>query len=196
MVSYTLMDTNGIVNNSGTQSTVTDAANIAYDLGPNNSDRRHTLVVSGAVLLPYDINLSGVFTTRSTMPFSANAGTDLNGDGNVTDFAPGTTRNVFNRGMDAEMMAAVNTWRATRGLAALPESQIDTNEFYSVDLRVTKAFVLTGRHRVEVIAQVFNLLNRTNLLPAWTTNSLSNVFGTSTSASNMRQAEVAVRYAF
>ena len=54
------MDSKGIVNNSGTQSTVTDAAHIEYDLGPNNSDRRHALVVSGAVLLPFDINLSGV----------------------------------------------------------------------------------------------------------------------------------------
>ena len=196
MLSYTLMDTRGIVNNSGTQSTITDAAHFEYDLGPNNNDRRHTLVASGVVLLPYDINLSGVFSARSTMPFSATAGADLNGDANVTDFVPGTTRNVFNRGKDAEMLAAVNAWRATRGLAVLPASQIATNEFYSVDLRVTKAFVLSDRQRVEVIGQVFNLMNRTNLLPAWNINALSNVFGTSTSASNMRQAEVAVRYAW
>jgi carboxypeptidase family protein len=196
MISYTLMTTDGIVNNSGTQSTVTDAAHVEYDLGPNNSDRRHTLVASGAVLLPYDVNLSGVITTRSTMPFSATAGIDLNGDANVTDFVPGTTRNVFNRGTDTEMLAAVNAWRATRGLVALPASQIDANGYFSVDMRVTKAFALTDRRRVELIAQVFNLLNRTNLLPAWNTNALSTVFGTTTSASNMRQAEVAVRFAW
>jgi len=93
-------------------------------------------------------------------------------------------------------MAAVNAWRATRGLAALPASQIDTNEIFNLDMRVTKAFVVSDRQRIEVIAQVFNLLNRINLLPAWNTNALSNVFGTTTSASNMRQAEIAVRYAW
>src|SRR4029453_17872926 len=48
LVSYTLADTNGNVNNSGgTQSVVTDSAHINYDEGPNNSDRRHSLVASG-----------------------------------------------------------------------------------------------------------------------------------------------------
>ena len=206
MISYTLMDSKGLVNNSngGTQSTVTHSEDINRDLGPNNNDRRHTLVTSGAVLLPYDINLSGVVTFRSTLPFSGLAGLDLNGDANNTDYAPGTTRNMFNRGTNAEALALVNAWRATRppnalnprGLAPIDESQIDTNEFFSVDLRVTKAFVVTDRQRIEVIGQVFNLLNRTNLLPVWTTNTLSNVFGTITSASNMRQAEVALRFAW
>jgi hypothetical protein len=102
------------------------------------------------------------------------------------------------------MLASVNAWRALQppnalnpaGLAPIAESQIQTTEFMSVDLRVTKAFAVANRQRLEVIAQVFNLLNRTNLLPVWTTNSLSNVFGTITSASNMRQAEFAIRYSF
>ncbi len=205
MVSYTLMDTSGIVNNSGgTQSVVTHGEDINRDRGPNNSDRRHTVVASGAVLLPYDINLSGVFTARSTMPFSAIAGIDLNGDNNVTDYVPGMTRNVFNRGNDAEMVALVNAWRALqppnalnpRGLPAITADQIATNEFFSVDMRVTKSIALSNRQRVEVIGQVFNLLNRKNLLGAWTTNALSNVFGTTSSASNMRQAEVAIRFAW
>jgi len=198
MVSYTLMDTEGIINNStgGTQSTVTDAANINYDLGPNPNDRRHALVASGAVILPFDINLSGVFSARSTMPFSATAGIDLNGDQNNTDYVPGTTRTVFNRGNDEQMMGLVNAWRATRSLAPLPASQISTNDYYSLDMRVTKAFDVRTGQRLELVAQVFNLFNRTNLLPAWTTNALSNVFGTITSAANKRQAEIAVRYAF
>jgi Carboxypeptidase regulatory-like domain len=205
MVSYTLMDTEGIVNNSGgTLSTVTHSENIDLDLGPNANDRRHALVVSGALLLPWDVNLSGVFSGRSTLPFSAQAGIDRNGDGNNTDYVPGTTRNAFNRGNNAETIAHVNAWRALQppnalnpnGLAPIAESQIQTTEFLSVDLRATKAFVLSGRHRFEVIAQVFNLLNRTNLLPVWTTNSLSNVFGTISSASNMRQAEFAIRYSW
>ena len=147
-------------------------------------------------MLPFEINLSGVFSARSTMPFSAIAGVDLNGDQNVTDYVPGTTRGVFSRGKDEEMMNLVNAWRATRALAPLSASQINTNEYYSVDMRVTKAFALPSQQRVELIAQVFNLFNRTNLLPAWTTNALSPAFGTIASALNKRQAELAIRYAW
>ena len=106
-------------NSGGTQSVVTDSAHINYDEGPNNSDRLHTLVASGSFLLPADVTIGGVFSYRSTMPFSAIAGVDINGDGNVTDYVPGTARNVFNRGNDAAMLAAVNAWRAVNNLGPI-----------------------------------------------------------------------------
>ena len=196
LVSYTLASTYGNVNNSGTASTIVDSQHIEYDLGPNNSDRRNTLVASGSVLLPHDVTLGAVFTARSMMPFSATAGVDLNGDANVTDYVPGTTRNVFNRGHDTQMLAVVNAYRATAGLGALPASQIGTNEYYGLDVRASKSFSLSSTRKIEAIGQVFNLLNRNNLLAAWTTNALSNAFGTIAQAANMRQAEVAVRFSF
>src|SRR5262245_52990798 len=196
LVSYTLSGSNGNVNNSGgTQSVVTDSAHINYDEGPNNSDRLHTLVASGSYLLPADVTVGGVFTYHSTMPFSAIAGVDVNGDGNVTDYVPGTSRNVFNRGNNADMLALVNAWRGVNGLAPVNPT-FRTNEFYSLDLRGSKAITLNAGRRVELIAQVFNVLNRKNLVSAWTTNALSPAFGTSVSASPMRQAEIAVRFAF
>jgi hypothetical protein len=198
-VSYTLASTNGNVSSSSFLSTVTDSAHIAYDEGPNNSDRRQALVASGSVLLPFDINLGAVFTARSTMPFSALAGTDLNGDANVTDYVPGTTRNQFNRSGQAAALAAVNAYRATRNLASIPESQIDTNEFYALDLRASKSIRLTATQRVELVAQVFNVFNRTNLTPGaagWQANALSPAFGTLSSALNKRQAELGIRFVF
>jgi len=195
-VSYTLAGTSGNVSSSSFSSTVTDSAHIGYDNGPNNSDRRHALVASGSFVLPSDVVLGAVFTARSTMPFSAIAGVDLNGDANITDYVPGTTRNVFNRGTDADMMALVNAYRATIGMAALPVSQINTNEYYGLDVRASKSIRLSTDRRVELVAQVFNLLNRTNLLAAWTTNARSNAFGSITSAANMRQAELALRFSF
>ena len=195
-VSYTLASTSGNVSSSSFLSTVTDSAHLAYDIGPNNSDRRHALVASGSVVLPSDVVLGAVFTARSTMPFSALAGVDLNGDANITDYVPGITRNVFNRGKDADMMALVNAYRATTGLAPLPVSQINTNEFYGLDIRASKSVRISADRKVELIGQVFNLLNRTNLLAAWQTNARSSTFGTSVSAANMRQAEVAVRFSF
>ena len=139
--------------------------------------------------------LGGVFTYRSTMPFSAIAGVDINGDGNVTDYVPGTARNVFNRGSDAEGLRAVNAWRAVRGLGAISPT-VSTNEFYALDIRGSKSIALGGSRRVELIGQVFNLLNRKNILGAWTTNALSPAFGTSTSAAPMRQAEIAIRFLY
>ena len=195
-VSYTLASTKGNVSSSSFLSTVTDSAHIEYDNGPNNSDRRHALVASGSVMLPYEINLGAVFTARSTMPFSAIAGVDLNGDANITDYVPGTTRNLFNRGSEAAALAAVNAYRATRNMAAIPASQVNTNEFYGLDLRASKSVRLSATHRVELVAQVFNLLNRTNLLAVWQTNALSPAFGTIASAANKRQAELAIRYVF
>src|SRR5262245_48059340 len=196
-VSYTLASTNGNVSSSSFLSTVTDSAHIEFDEGPNNSDRRHALVASGSVLLPFEINVGAVFTARSTMPFSAIAGVDLNGDAAVTDYVPGTTRNVFNRGKDAEMMALVNAYRAANNLPGLLVSQVDTNEFYALDLRASKSIRVSNDRRVELVAQVFNLLNRKNLLAGgWVTNVRSSTFGTSVSAAPMRQAELGLRFVF
>jgi len=197
-VSYTLASTYGNINNIGPTATITDSANPQFDLGPNNTDRRNALVASGSFQLPADVTLGSVFTYRSGMPFSAIAGVDLNGDANTTDYVPGTTRNVFNRSGADAALAAVNAFRASRtpALGPISASQINTNEYYDLDLLATKAITLGSGRRVELIGQVFNLLNRTNLLGAWQTNALSPAFGTISSAANKRQAEVAIRFAF
>jgi hypothetical protein len=195
-VSYTLADSYGNLPGGATTFTMTQAEMPQLDDGPSSSDRRHAVAVSGSVLLPADVTLSGVFSYRSGMPFSATAGVDLNADANITDYVPGTTRSAFNRGDNEQLMALVNTWRTSRGLAALPLSQIDTNEFASLDVRVSKAFSLRGRHTFELMAQVFNLLGRDNLQPSWSTNALSNAFGRIQQALNRQQAELVIRYAF
>jgi Carboxypeptidase regulatory-like domain/TonB dependent receptor-like, beta-barrel len=194
--SYTLAESSGNLPGGATTFTVTQAELPDLDEGPSSSDRRHAIAASGSVLLPADITLSGVFSYRSTMPFSATAGVDLNADANITDYVPGTTRSAFNRGDNESMMALVNAWRISRGLAALPASQIDTNEFATLDVRVSKSFQIRGRQSLELMAQVFNLLGRDNLQPTWSTNALSNAFGRIQQALNRQQAELVVRFAF
>ena len=96
-------------------------------------------------MLPWDITLGAVWNYRSTRPFSARAGIDLNQDGAVTDYVPGTTKSVFNRGNDAEMLALVNAWRASTGTGANSgESQLMTDEFQRLDLRVSKTRELSA----------------------------------------------------
>ena len=93
-------------------------------------------------------------------------------------------------------LALVNAYRATTGLAPIPATQIDTNELYSLDTRVSKSISISAGRRIELVAQVFNLLNRKNLTASWQTNALSSSFSTISSAGNMRQAELAVRFSF
>ena len=192
-VSYTLASSDGNVPSGGINSRVTQSEAPNLDEGPAVSDRRHALVASGSVLLPYDVSLGAVWTVRSSMPFSATAGVDLNGDGVNTDYVPGTTRNLGNR-ENGRMLQGVNTWRGSRGLAAIPESQIDENDYTAVDVRATKAFALGGTRKLELIGQVFNLFGRDNLQGAWVTNALSNQFGRIRQAFNRQQGEVAVRF--
>jgi hypothetical protein len=203
MLSYTLAKETNQGATGVAQAVVTDFYNPGLDRGPGSSDRRHGFVASGSVMLPFEINLGGVWTLRSTMPLSARAGRDLNNDGVAnTDYVPGTTRNQGNRGDDA-FLAAVNAWRAQNGRAPIPASQIDTNEYNRFDIRASKA-VRIGTRRVEFIAQVFNLFGRDNLgvgLTAawqspWQENALSDSFGRILEVQPRQQAELAVRFTF
>lgn len=207
MVSYTLAKQDGNYGGTGNNPDqvgisqgggITNYYDPAVDKGPQASDRRHALVISDAFQLPYDVVLGTIFNFRTTSPFSARAGVDLNGDGTNNDYVPGTTKNQGNRDNGA-MLAAVNAYRATLNLPAIPESQIDKNTFYRLDVRASKAFGIGGGRKVEVIGQVFNLLGRTNLGGVgsqFVTNARSPQFGQILSAQPRQQGEVAVRLTF
>jgi hypothetical protein len=199
-------DTVGI----GLGGSITDVYNPGWDVGPANNDRRHALVFSGAAQLPADIVLGVIWNFRTSTPFSARAGVDINGDGQSTgggagvggnyptDYVPGTTKNMGNR-QTAGMLAAVNAYRATVNLAPIPESQIESNQLRQLDLRVSKA-ITTGRGtRVELIGQVFNVLGRDNLgglSSQYITNVRSDSFGRILTSLPRQQGEVAVRFVF
>jgi hypothetical protein len=163
-------------------------------------------------LLPYDISLGAVWTLRSTMPFSARAGIDLNADGSTvngqhTDYVPGTTRDQGNRMSNADLLNKVNAFRAAtkdathpNGYAPLTDSQFDTNGINRMDVRVSKSFPLSGSRKLELIAQVFNLLGHDNLIYlgglGWQENALSSSFGKIQTSQPRQQGEVAVRVVF
>lgn len=204
LVSYTLAKGEGNLNYTGPSGRITDSENPDLDVGPAANDRRHVLVASGAVLLPWDVTLGAVWTLRTSMPFNAVAGRDLNGDAIVSDYVPGTRRAQGNRGLD---LAVVNAWRGENGRAPISASQIDKNDYNALDMRVNKAFPLGGHRKLELIAQVFNVLGRDNLAASggvggvgvsagWVTNALSDSFGRIRQAGNRQQAELAVRFAW
>jgi hypothetical protein len=176
--------------------TLVDFYHPEYDNGPGAQDRRHTVVASGAIQLPWDVTLGAVWNYRSSRPFGARAGVDLNRDGAVTDYVPGTTRDVFNRGDDAKYLALVNTWRAANGRAPIPESQLMTDEFQRFDVRVSKQVSLGGGLRAELIAQVLNLFGTDAFgvgATPWQMNALSNAFGTLNTVHPRQQGELGIK---
>jgi hypothetical protein len=121
--------------------------------GPGDADQRHRLVLSGYWNLDYFAgddflhrwvlggwSLSGIVTIQSGQPYTAIVNADLNNDGNGrNDRAPGYGRNTF----------------------TYPT-------YFTVDPRITKELTF-GAVRLQLIAEAFNLFNRSNV-----TNSPSN----------------------
>lgn len=190
-ISYTLSK-----RDEGPRGTVTNFFNQANDSGPGATDRRHALVANMAVQLPGDFSLGAIWSLRSTMPFSALAGIDLDKDGAITDYVPGTTKNQGNRNLD---LGLVNAWRAKNGLGPIPADQIASNRYNNVDLRFSKSIRVGGMNRIELALQLFNVFGTDNLLDVgdtWVSNALSNAFGKILTAQNRQQAELGVRFVF
>jgi hypothetical protein len=122
------------------------------DRGRSAYDLTHSFVASGSFESPFnpgsghnwaeralaDITLSPIITLRSGFPFNLYIGRDVNGDLNGTD----------------------------RPFYAPRNSGIG-EDFYSVDLRISKRFYLDQNRegpRLEFIIEAINLLNRSNFL--------------------------------
>lgn len=172
-----------------------DPFNEELDWGPSNGERRHAVVASGSVLLPFDVTLGAVWTLRTELPWTATAGIDRNGDTFNTDLVPGTSRNDGSRDLD---LGLVNAWRAANARAAISEDQIESSRINILDVRVSKSLPLGRGMRVELLAQVFNLLDTLNLQDQFgggrIGNALSANFGRIQTARPGRQGELGVRF--
>jgi hypothetical protein len=103
-------------------------------IGPLNTDARHRVTLAGTLRTVHGIDVSGIFRYHSATPYTSYAGADLNGDGFDLDLPPG-----------------IKHVNAARGAS-----------FSQLDLRVSKAFTFADHLSVELIAEVFNLLNAKN----------------------------------
>jgi hypothetical protein len=170
---------------------------VLSDWYPAQADRRHRLVASGIVQLPYDIQLSAIMDLRSSLPFEVNTGTDVNADTYTNDLAPGTT---FRSGCRDLNIDAANAYLTAIRLPGVSESSIECPGFANVDLRGSKFFNFGGGQRLELIIQALNLLNEANFnVPIG--NLRSSSFGQVTDIlpninAPSRQIEVAVRFSF
>ncbi|HEX9160518.1 MAG TPA: TonB-dependent receptor, partial [Thermoanaerobaculia bacterium] len=104
------------------------------NFGPLYTDARHRVTLSAVYRSPFGIDISGIMRYRSAIPYTALAGADLNGDGYKMDLAPGVTH--------------VNSLRQ--------------HSFSQTDLRLSHEFAFSSNYGVELIAEMFNVLNAKN----------------------------------
>jgi hypothetical protein len=146
------------------------------NFGPLDSDRRHTLTVSGVVELPRGLQASFLSTFASKAPFSAWVSpVDFNGDGTNDDLLPGTKVNQLNRGLSQgalrrlvdDFNRTLAGTRTSRGQAiprlTLPGSFELGDRFFSQDVRLSKTFKAAERFQMTVLGEAFNLFNVASL---------------------------------
>ncbi len=164
---------------------------------PGDTDRRHRVVTSGILTLPGDIRLSAILDYRSPLPVRVDSGTNLNGDDYGGDLAPGfSAANAYGcRNLD---LSAANAYRQSIGQS--PVTDFKCSDFLNLDVRASWGVYL-GIHRVEVVGQALNLLDRANFgTPSGNLRSPS--FGENDLALSpninapSRQFELALRYSF
>lgn len=144
-----------------------DGANL--DRGPSDLAVKHTLLMHGAVSLPWRFEISGIFRVQSGFRFSVAAPTpvDVDGDGllNGVDFLSG--RNHF---------------------VAPP--------YTNVDMRFSKRFTITEKVRAQILFEFFNLLNRANPAAVQQFQNLSIPVGRPIQSLPGREGQVGVRIDF
>jgi hypothetical protein len=169
---------------------------------PGTADRRHRLVTSGIFHLPADTQVSVIGDFRSSLPFAPSSALDLNADGYTGDLPAGVAALSGCRGLD---VSALNAFRTGRSLTAV--SEVDCPTYANVDVRMSKFFQIARTHRMEFIAQLFNVFNRANFAVPQGSITLGNdtagrsLFGQPNALSPninapSRQAEFAIRYQF
>lgn len=183
-------------------------SNLKLDWGPATVDQRHAIVVSGAVMMPFHILVGGIFTYRSSEPFSTTTTTTtptilttamLNADG-TAQLVPGTTRDSGNRGYN---YAALNAYRAdyntahpTANLSTnLSSSSVASTQYNDFDLRVSKTVFHRESMRLDIVGQAFNLFGTENYTGI-TTTPTSAAWGAPTGASNVQIGELAGIFTF
>ena len=190
LVTYTF--TRSRDNNPGSR--YLDPFILSEDVGTSNGERRHTVVASGSALLPWKVTLGAVWTYRSDLPWTPTAGRDLNGDGFNTDLVPGVPRSAGSRDLD---LSAINAWRTANGRLPIAESQLQSARVNVLDLRVSKSIPLGNGLKLDLLAQVFNVLNTVSLQAQYgggrVTNALSDGFGTIVTARPATQGELAAK---
>jgi len=186
-VTYTLSKS---MNNVGENffSSPIDPFDINKDWGRSDDDQRHRLVMNASInssmeptrsaldMLTHGFQMSGLLQAYSALPFNISSG--------------------------------ITTVQGTQGRPIVDGAFIERNagmgsDFFSVSLRISRAFRIAGNVRAEGLVEVFNLTNRRNALTRNTNfgsgaypTSPSATFGQVTAVGDPRSTQFALRLRF
>ncbi|MGH9330557.1 MAG: TonB-dependent receptor plug domain-containing protein, partial [Vicinamibacterales bacterium] len=160
-----------------------DLLNLESEYSLSDRHSRNRINIFGAFDLPSDVQLSALVQYRSAQPTT---GTDaLTAD---TDFTND----------DANRDGYTNDRRFVNGRDVGRNQQEKDNQFFTLDLRVSKVFRLQGQSSIEAMFEVFNLTNSENNIVSQISGGLLFDFsGTIRSGvGDPRQAQIGVRFRF
>ena len=170
--------------------------------GYNPSDQRHNLTIGGSMLLPWDVNVSGIVKLISGSPLKVQAGVDLDNDTVIANDRPPGVPITVGRTNVQESLDAIDQFRASRGLAPIDAALLRLDPYRSLDLRLTKRFDLGGNRGLELLIEGFNVTNHVNFrqptgVPSeGGANMNSSTFLIRRAARDARQIQWGVRYTF
>jgi hypothetical protein len=158
-----------------------EGQDIRGETSPSRQDVRHRATMTYIAQLPRragGLRVSGLVSVESGRPFNIFAGRDFNLDGNPNADRP----------------------------ARIGRNSHEGPRYASVDIRLSRDFALTDRGRLELLVDVFNLFNRTNVKDintVWGGVDYPNTppppqlgFGSARDVFNPRQVQFAVRLRF
>lgn len=174
-----------------------DAAALAAERGPAADDARHRFMAFGSMRIGWGLTTGVSATARSALPYDIATGHDDNGDTVLRDRPAGVTRNAGRGGAVADVSARV-AWRQGFGGARPGPSGPQVRVVRSGDANPLAGMPGADsdqRYGLELYAQVFNALNRTN--PSVFSGVVTSpFFGRPIAAAAPRRVEVGVRVTF
>jgi hypothetical protein len=198
-VTYTLSKS---MNNLGEAffSQPTDPTNVMKDWGRSDNDQRHRLVFSASVNTPTTpattawehvrngFRVSTMLQSYSSLPFNIVSGVNsLQGSGG--------------RPLADGSVSAANF--DVRQVEFIPRNAGTGSDFFSLNLRVSRSFRLTGGSRIEGLIEAFNLTDRVNPITRNTTFGTGSYpsnpvasFNTVTAVGDPRTLQFGVRFSF
>ncbi len=198
-------DGSAFLASEGNDNTPQNSSRPDLERGLSDYDVRHRFVAAaiwsvppmGHSALGRDWQVSALFSAQTGRPFTPRVTRDNSKTGNLggqfgydrpDEVAPGTPGAVGYDGRAFRIAAPYTFGTAGRNVLIGPG-------FASVDLAVSKVTRLGGTRRLEARAEIYNVLNRTNLgLPDSFVD--RSTFGESLSAGPGRMAQLALRFGF
>jgi hypothetical protein len=198
--------------NKQTGATVTNPADIDFDWGPSNADRRHRFVASFLYELPSfqnraldgvlgDWALSGIMTLQSGGPFNviSNADNARTGTGGQRADLVGDPNLPSDRSRADQVRMWFNTAAFVPNAAGtfgnITRNSMRGPGYANVDLGLHKNFPITQSFRLQFRAEAFNVFNRVNLNNPNADRSSAN-FGRILTALDPRILQFALRASF